>query len=89
MKHVSKPFTHVISHPEIEIMGEICLKTGDFGAHDILVALQCKLFVVALQEYFKFNFGAVLVIDSILNEVFMVNFDHGVVCELINPYNVL
>ena len=68
-KNVSKPFKHVISHLKTKIVGEICLKTGDFGARDILVAPQCKLFVVALQEYFKFNFGAVLVIISTLNEL--------------------
>ena len=89
MKHVSKPFTHVISHPEIEIMREFGLKIGNFSARDILVALQCKILAVALQEYFKTKFGTFLVINSILNEVFMLNFDHGVICEPINPHNVL
>ena len=89
MKQVSKSSTHVVSHPEIEIMGEICLKTGDFSARDILVAPQCKILAIALQEYFKTKFGTFLVINFILNEVFMLNFDHGVICEPINPHNVL
>ena len=66
-------------------MGEIFLKTGDFSARDILVAPQCKNLVVALQEYFKIKFGAFLIINSILNEVLMLNFDHGAICEPINP----
>ena len=89
MKHISKPFTHVISHPEIEIMREFGLKIGNFRAHDILVAPLCKILAVVLQEYFKTKFGALLVINSILNEVFMLNFDYGVICEPINPLNVL
>ena len=88
MKHVYKPFTHVISHLEIEIMGEVCLKTDDFS-RDILVMPQCKNLVVALEEYFKIKFGAFLIINSILNEVLILNFDHGAICEPINPHNVL
>ena len=72
MKHVSKPFTHVISHPEIEIMREFGLKIGNFSPRDILVAQQCKLLAVVLQEYFKTKFGTLLVINSILNEVLYV-----------------
>ena len=89
MKHVSKPFTHVISHPEIKIMREFGFKTSNFSACDILVAPQCKILVGAQQEYFKTKFGAFLVINSILNEVFMLNFDHVVIFEPINPHNVL
>ena len=89
MKHVSKPFTHATSHLKIEIMREFGLKIGNFNAHNILVAPQCKILAIALQEYFKTKFGTFLVINSILNEVFMVNFDHGVICELKNPHNVL
>ena len=89
MKHISKPFTHVIRHLEIEIMREFGLKIHNFRDRDILVAPQCKLLAVALQEYFKTKFGAFLVINSILNEVFMLNFDHGVIFEPINPHNVL
>ena len=70
-------------------MGEFGTKTDKFSTHDILVAPQCKILAVALQEYFKTKFGAFLVINSNLNEVFMVNFDHGVICEPINPHNVL
>ena len=58
MKHVPKSSTHVISHPELEIMGEFGIKTGKFSAHDILVAPQCKILTVALQECFKIKFGA-------------------------------
>ena len=58
MKQVTKSSTHVVSHPEIEIMGEICLKTGDFSARDILVAPQCKILTVALQESLKIKFCA-------------------------------
>ena len=72
MKHVYKPFTHVISHLEIEIMREFGLKIGNFSAHDILVAPQCKILAIALQEYFKTKFGAFLVNNAILNEVFYV-----------------
>ena len=73
MKHVSKPFTHVISHQEIEIMREFGLKIGDFNARDILVAPLCKISTVALQEYFKFKFGVVLTINSNLNKVYVIN----------------
>ena len=66
----------MISHSEIEIMREFGLKIGDFNAHDILVAPLCKISVVALQEYFKFKFGTVLVNNSILNEVF-----YGKICS--------
>ena len=52
-----------------EIMGEFSIKTDKFSARDILVAPQCKILGVALQEYFKTKFGAFLVINSILNEV--------------------
>ena len=48
----------MISHPKIEIMREFGLKTGDFSARDILVAPQCKILAVALQEYVKTKFGA-------------------------------
>ena len=48
-------------------------KIDEISACDILVAPQCKISVVALQEYFKFKFGAVLVINSILNKVYMIN----------------
>ena len=47
-------------------------KTDKISARDILVAPQCKILVVALQEYFKFKFGAVLVINSNLNKVYMI-----------------
>ena len=70
-------------------MGKFGTKTDKFSTHDILVAPQCKNFTVALQESFKTKFGAFLTINSILNEVFMVKFDHGVICEPINPHNIL
>ena len=54
-------------------MREFGLKIINFSAHDILVAPQCKILAVALQEYFKTKFGAFLVINSILNKVYMVN----------------
>ena len=63
----------MISHVEIEIMREFGLKTGDFNARNILVAPQCKISFVALQEYFKFKFGTILVINSNLNKVYMIN----------------
>ena len=70
-------------------MGEFGVKTDKFSARDILVAPQCKILAVALQECFKIKFGAFLVINSILNEVYMVNFDHDVICEPFNQHNVL
>ena len=54
-------------------MGEFGVKTDRFSARDILVALQCKILAVALQECFKIKFGVFLVIDSILKKVYMVN----------------
>ena len=63
----------MISHPEIEIMREFGLKIGNFSACDILVAPQCKILAVALQECFKIKFGTFLVINFVLNKVYMVN----------------
>ena len=54
-------------------MGEIGVKTNKFSARDILIAPQCKILAVELQECFKIKFGAFLVINSILNKVYMVN----------------
>ena len=54
-------------------MGKFGEKTDKISAHDILVVPQCKILAVALQEYFKIKFGAFLVINSILNKVYMVN----------------
>ena len=48
-------------------------KTDKISARDILVAPQCKILAVALQECFKIKFGTFLVINSILNKVYMVN----------------
>ena len=48
-------------------------KTDEISACDILVAPQCKILAVELQECFKIKFGAFLVINSILNKVYMVN----------------
>ena len=48
-------------------------KTDKISARNILVAPQCKILVVMLQECFKIKFGAFLVINSILNKVYMVN----------------
>ena len=48
-------------------------KTDKIGARDILVAPQCKILAVALQECFKIKFGTFLVINSILKKVYMVN----------------
>ena len=48
-------------------------KTDKISACDILVAPQCKILVVALQEYFEIHFSASLVINYILNKVYMVN----------------
>ena len=48
-------------------------RTNEISVHDILVALRCKILAVALQEYFKIKFGALLVINSNLNEVYMIN----------------
>ena len=47
-------------------------KTDKIIARDILVAPQCKMLAVALQEYFKIKIGAFLVINSNLNEVYMI-----------------
>ena len=38
-------------------MGEFGVKTDKFSARDILVAPQCKILAVALQECFKIKFG--------------------------------
>ena len=54
-------------------MGKFGEKTDKISARDILVAPQCKNLDVALQECFKIKFGAFLVINSILNKVYMVN----------------
>ena len=59
-------------------MGEFGAKTDKFSTRDILVAPQCKILTVALQESFKTKFGAFLTINSILNKVYMVNFDLSV-----------
>ena len=59
-------------------MGKFGEKNDKISACDILVAPQCKNFTVALQESFKTKFGAFLTINSILNKVFMVNFDLSV-----------
>ena len=48
-------------------------KTDKISARDILVAPQCKILAVELQECFKIKFGTFLVINSILNKVYMVN----------------
>ena len=53
-------------------------KTDKFSACDILVAPQCKILTVALQECFKIKFGAFLAINSISNKVYRVNFDLSV-----------
>ena len=50
-------------------------KNDKISARDILVVPQCKILAVALQECFKIKFGAFLVINSILNKVYMVKFD--------------
>ena len=67
-------------------MGQFGVKTDKFSAHDILVALQCKILAVALQECFKIKFGAFLVINSIINKVYMVNFDLSVISETFNQH---
>ena len=67
-----------------EIIGEFGEKTGKFSTRDILVALQCKILTVALQECFKIKFGAFLVTNSTLNKVYMVKFDLSVICETFN-----
>ena len=54
-------------------MGKFGEKNDKISARDILVAAQCKILAVALQECFKIKFGAFLVINSILNKVYMVN----------------
>ena len=59
-------------------MGEFGAKTEKFSIRDIPVAPQCKKFTVALQESFKTKFGDFLTINSILNKVYMVNFDLSV-----------
>ena len=59
-------------------MGEFGIKTDKFSTRDILVAPQYKILVVALQKCFKIKFGAFLAINSILNKVYMVNFDLSV-----------
>ena len=67
-------------------MGEFGEKTHKFSAHDILVAPQCKILAVALQECFKIKFGAFLTINFILNKVYMVNYDLSVICETFNQH---
>ena len=67
-------------------MGEIGGKNDKISSHDILVAPQCKILAVVLQECFKIKFGAFLVINSILNKVYMVNFDLCVICETFNQH---
>ena len=59
-------------------MGEFGIKTNNFSTHEILVAPQCKILTVVLQESFKTKFGAFLTINSILNKFYMVNFDLSV-----------
>ena len=59
-------------------MGEFGVKTDNFSACDILVVPQCKILIVVLQECFKIKFGAFLAINSILNKVYVVNFDLSV-----------
>ena len=59
-------------------MEEFGPKTNKFITRDILVAPQCKNFTVALKESFKTKFGTFLTINSILNKVYMVNFDLSV-----------
>ena len=54
-------------------MRKFGMKTDNFSARDILVAPQCKILAVVLQECFKIKFGAFLVINSILKKVYMVN----------------
>ena len=54
-------------------MREIGGKNDKISSCDILVAPQCKILAVALQEYFKIKFGAFLVINSNLNKVYMIN----------------
>ena len=54
-------------------MGKFGEKTDRISARDILVVSQCKILAVALQEYFKIKFDAFLVINSNLNEVYMIN----------------
>ena len=51
-------------------MREFGEKTDKISARDILVAPQCEISAVALQECFKIKFGTFLVNNSILNEVF-------------------
>ena len=54
-------------------MGKFGEKTDNISARDILVAPQCKILAVTLQECFKIKFGTFLVINSISNKVYMVN----------------
>ena len=54
-------------------MGKFGKKTDKISARNILVAPQCKILAVVLQECFKIKFGAFLVINSILKKVYMVN----------------
>ena len=54
-------------------MGKFGEKNDKISACDILVAPQCKILAVALQDCFKIKFGTFLVINSILNKVYMVN----------------
>ena len=59
-------------------MGEFGAKTDKFSTRDILVAPQCKILTVALQECFKTQIWCFLTLNSILNEIYMVNFDLSV-----------
>ena len=67
-------------------MGEFGEKTDKFSTRDILVAPQCKILTDALQECFKIKCGTFLVINSILNKVYMANFDLSVICETFNQH---
>ena len=67
-------------------MGEFGVKTHKFSTRDILVAAQCKILAVALQECFKIKFGAFLAINSILNKVYMVTLILVFICEAFNQH---
>ena len=58
MKHVLNLPTHVISHAKNENIGEFGVKTHKFCTRDFLVARQCKILTVALQESLKIKFCA-------------------------------
>ena len=52
-RHVSNLLIDVISHPRNEIVEEIGVKNDKLSTRDFLIARQCIIFTLALQESSK------------------------------------